>query len=61
MATEAVRPDGDRFLRRAGERERICPGEADKQRWMEENREAFRAFDEHVRKNGLFGDGRRLF
>lgn len=61
MATEAVRIDSDRSLRRSGESDRIRSSEADKQRWMEENRDAFRAFDEHVLKNGLFGDGRRLF
>ena len=61
MAAEAVRIDGDRSLRRGGERDRNRPSEADKQRWMEENRDAFRAFDEHVLKNGLFSDGKRLF
>lgn len=61
MATEAVRTDGDRSLRPRGEYDQVRPSEADKQRWMEENREAFRAFDEHVLKNGLFGDGKRLF
>ncbi|MBP2228848.1 post-segregation antitoxin (ccd killing protein) [Azospirillum agricola] len=35
--------------------------EAEKQRWIEENREAFAAYDAHVEKHGLFGDGRRLF
>jgi len=44
----------------AGEKRRRLT-EAEKQRWIEENREAFRAYDEHVEKNGLFGDGRRLF
>ncbi|MCM8737099.1 type II toxin-antitoxin system CcdA family antitoxin [Azospirillum sp. A1-3] len=35
--------------------------EAEKQRWTEENREAFKAYDELVDKYGLFGDGKRLF
>lgn len=61
MATEAFRIDGDRSLLRGSERDRSRSSEADKLRWMEENRDAFRAFDEHVLKNGLFGDGKRLF
>lgn len=35
--------------------------ESEKQRWIEENRDAFRAYDAMVEKFGLFGDGHRLF
>lgn len=35
--------------------------ESEKQRWIEENREAFRAYDAMVGKFGLFGDEHRLF
>ncbi|MGA1857723.1 type II toxin-antitoxin system CcdA family antitoxin [Azospirillum sp. 11R-A] len=42
-------------------RKRARMTEAEKQRWTEENREAFKAYDEFVDKYGLFGDGRRLF
>ncbi|MGF7176769.1 type II toxin-antitoxin system CcdA family antitoxin [Azospirillum doebereinerae] len=35
--------------------------EAEKQRWMEENREAFAAYDAFVEKHGVFGDEHRLF
>ncbi len=35
--------------------------EAEKQRWTEENREAFKAYDEFVDKYGLFGDEWRKF
>ncbi|XWZ93428.1 type II toxin-antitoxin system CcdA family antitoxin [Azospirillum sp. B2RO_4] len=42
-------------------RKRARMTEAEKQRWAEENREAFKAYDEWVDKYGLFGDGKRLF
>ncbi|WP_377806969.1 type II toxin-antitoxin system CcdA family antitoxin [Azospirillum sp. A29] len=42
-------------------RKRARMTEAEKQRWTEENREAFKAYDEWVDKHGLFGDGKRLF
>ncbi|MBY6263195.1 hypothetical protein EI613_14915 [Azospirillum sp. 412522] len=42
-------------------RKRARMTEAEKQRWTEENREAFKAYDELVDKYGLFGDGKRLF
>lgn len=35
--------------------------EAEKQRWMEENREAFAAYNDFVEKYGVFGDEHRLF
>ncbi|KAA0594108.1 MULTISPECIES: type II toxin-antitoxin system CcdA family antitoxin [Azospirillum] len=42
-------------------RERARMTEAEKQRWTEENRGAFKAYDELVDKYGLFGNGKRLF
>lgn len=42
-------------------RKRARMTEAEKQRWTEENREAFKVYDELVDKYGLFGDGKRLF
>ncbi len=30
-------------------------------RWLEENKEAFRAYNDRVEKHGLFGDGQRRF
>lgn len=35
--------------------------EARKQRWVEENREAFKAYDEFVERHGVFSSGKRLF
>ena len=42
-------------------RKRARMTEADKQRWTEENREAFKAYDELVDKHGLFGEEWRKF
>lgn len=35
--------------------------EAKRQRWIEENRPAFDAYDAFVEKHGVFSDGKRLF
>jgi post-segregation antitoxin (ccd killing protein) len=42
-------------------RKRARMTEAEKQRWIEENREAFKAYDELVDKYGVFGDEWREF
>lgn len=43
------------------QRKRPRMTEAEKQRWIEENREAFEAYNEFVRTHGVFGDVKRLF
>ncbi|HYH22716.1 MAG TPA: type II toxin-antitoxin system CcdA family antitoxin [Azospirillum sp.] len=35
--------------------------EAKRQRWIEENRPAFDAYDAYVEKHGVYGSGKRLF
>ncbi|HYD29751.1 MAG TPA: type II toxin-antitoxin system CcdA family antitoxin [Azospirillaceae bacterium] len=34
---------------------------ARRQRWVEENRPAFDAYDAYVEKHGVFSDGKRMF
>lgn len=42
-------------------REKPRATEAEIQKWVEENREAFAAYDAYIDANGLFSDELRLF
>ncbi len=35
--------------------------DAEIRQWVEDNRDAFAAYDAYIDANGLFGDGKRLF
>ncbi|WP_109106796.1 type II toxin-antitoxin system CcdA family antitoxin [Azospirillum sp. TSO35-2] len=61
MANRSAGKNGAAASRHSGRHGQAKTTEAEKQRWIEENREAMKAYDEYVEKSGVFGDGLRLF